>query len=174
MLKKKATEFGSNPNEVYLRITSGKAGGESPGIPFVMEIWPPQCFSPIHQHAGANAIIRVLSGEIEVSLFPFLAKGTSAGNRVEVAPFTKASFVKDEITWISPLLNQTHQLRNNAAKGGQPCITIQCYMYDETDTGHYPFFDYVDDDGTVHRFTPDSDMDFMEFKKRMLKEWNAR
>lgn len=172
MLKKKATEFGSNPNEVYLRITLGKAGGESPGIPFVMEIWPPQCFSPIHQHAGANAIIRVLSGEIGVSLFPFLDTGTALSNQVEVTPFAKASFTKDQITWISPLLNQTHQLRNNAAKGGLPCITIQCYMYDETDTGHYPFFDYVDDDGTVHQFTPNSDMDFLEFKEIMQKEWN--
>jgi len=171
-LQEKAKEFGPNSDEVYLRITLGKAGGESPGIPFVMEIWPPQCFSPIHQHAGANAIIRVLSGEIGVSLFPFLAKGTALSNQVEVAPFAKASFAKDQITWISPLLNQTHQLRNNAALGGLPCITIQCYMYDEADTGHYPFFDYVDDDGTVHQFTPNSDLEFPEFKKIMEKEWN--
>ncbi|SOD90410.1 cupin domain-containing protein [Spirosoma fluviale] len=175
-LKDKSGEFGSDSKAVYLRITLGNAGGESPGIPFVMEIWPPQCHSPIHQHAGANAIIRVLSGEINVLLFPFLANETvtpnSTDRSVNVVPFAKASFVKDEVTWISPLLNQTHKLQNNAAIGGKPCITIQCYMYDEADSGHYPFFDFVYDDGTIDQFIPNSDMNFIQFKETMKKEWD--
>lgn len=43
MLKKKATEFDKdkpNPSETYLRITLGENNGESPGVPYVMEIWP--------------------------------------------------------------------------------------------------------------------------------------
>lgn len=47
-LKEKATEFGSNPNplKTYLRITLGQNNGESPGIPYVMEIWPVGHYSP--------------------------------------------------------------------------------------------------------------------------------
>ena len=71
-LKEKSTEFDKeNPNvlETYLRITLNQNNGESPGIPYVMEIWPPKHFSPVHNHSGANAIIRVLHGKINVKLF---------------------------------------------------------------------------------------------------------
>ena len=45
-LKSKASEFGGdNQAETYLRITMGANQGESPGIPYVMEIWPPALFT---------------------------------------------------------------------------------------------------------------------------------
>ena len=103
-----------------MRITLGRNSGESPGIPYVMEIWPSNHYSPIHSHADSNAVIRVLHGSIHVSLFPFLGEGT------DIEPFAEADFDKDEITWLSPQLNQIHQLRNNT---DDVCITIQCYMY---------------------------------------------
>jgi hypothetical protein len=105
-IQKKSTEFSKDkPNleETYIRITLGQNNGESPGIPYVMEIWPPKHYSPIHNHANAEAIIRVLHGQINVSLFPFLGSDK---------PFGTVSFEKDEITWISQTLNQTHQLHN--------------------------------------------------------------
>lgn len=73
-LKEKSTEFNTKPNynETYLRITLGQNNGNSPGIPYVLEIWPIGHFSPIHSHAKANAIIRVLNGTINVNLYPFL------------------------------------------------------------------------------------------------------
>jgi hypothetical protein len=167
-------------HQVYLRITLGHNGGESPGIPFVMEIWPPQCFSAIHQHAGANAVIRVLHGRIHVSMFPYLrpapllvAVQPAAAPPDEVFAFGERSFEQGAITWISPLLNQIHRLRNPEPLGAQPCITIQCYQYDEDDAGHYPFFDY-DRDESLHQFEPDSDMDFVTFKEQMRKEWKER
>ena len=43
----------------YLRITLGYNFGDSPGIPYVLEIWPPGHCSPIHDHGDANAIIKV-------------------------------------------------------------------------------------------------------------------
>jgi len=88
-----------NPLETYLRITLGQNNGESPGIPYVMEIWPVGHYSPIHSHANANAIIRVLNGEIHVNLYPFLC-GDSDG----VAPFGFGSFKKGDITWITPYI----------------------------------------------------------------------
>jgi hypothetical protein len=165
-LKKKAGEFGKpNPLETYLRITLGENNGESPGIPYVMEIWPPHHFSPVHNHAGAHAIIRVLHGTIHVKLFPFLSKDV-------ITPFAAADFKKDDITWISPTLNQTHQLTN--LSDTTTCITIQCYMYPAKDTVHYDYFDYIDEAGAVKQYEPDSDMDYLKFKEQMKMEWSGR
>lgn len=54
------------------------------------------------------------------------------------------------------------------------CITIQCYMYDEANKSHYDYFDYIDSDGNKQQYEPDSDMDFVEFRERMKKEWANR
>ena len=166
-LLEKATEFGpSNPAETYLRITLGQNNGESPGIPYVMEIWPPGHYSPVHNHAGSHAVIRVLHGSIQVRLFPYLCCDLSG-----VPPFATTAFSKGDLTWISPTLNQTHQLTN---VGSKTCVTIQCYMYDGTNRLHYDFFDYVDAGGVRQQYTPDSDMDFVAFKALMKAEWSSR
>jgi len=170
-LQEKSQEFSKDkPNlaETYLRITLGQNNGESPGIPYVMEIWPVGHYSPIHNHAGAEAIIRVLHGSIHVSLFPYLCAEEDS-----VKPFAVADFKKDDVTWISPTLNQTHQLLN-LQTNKETCITIQCYMYDEANKAHYDYFDYLDNKGNKQQYEPDSDMDFVDFKKLMKREWNAR
>ena len=130
-----------------------------------MEIWPPAHFSPVHNHAGSHAIIRVLHGAIQVRLFPYLCSDLSG-----VPAFATTSFHKGEATWISPTLNQTHQLTN---VGKSTCITIQCYMYDGKDRLHYDFFDYVDAAGIRKQYEPDLDMDFVAFKERMRAEWEG-
>jgi hypothetical protein len=164
-IKKKATEFNDKPNkaETYLRITLGQNNGESPGIPYVMEIWPPGHYSPIHSHAGAEAVIRVLEGGINVKLYPFLSGG--------IEPFGSADFVKGDVMWISPTLNQTHQLHNIGTK---TCVTIQCYMYDGNNSKHYDYFDYLDNKGKIQQYTPDTDMDFVDFKQLMEEEWATK
>jgi predicted metal-dependent enzyme (double-stranded beta helix superfamily) len=164
VLAAKSTEFGAdNPLQTYLRITLGANSGESPGVPYVMEIWPPSHYSPIHNHAGANAIIRVLHGAISVKLFRFL--DPKEGYAVQ-------TFSEGDVTWISPDLNQIHQLKNLDGNV-ETCITIQCYMYDVEDETHYDYFDYLGDDEEVGHFDPDSDADFAEFKAIIQKEWNA-
>lgn len=166
-LLEKSGEFSKedpNLDETYLRITLGENNGESPGIPYVLEIWPAGHYSPIHSHGSAEAIIKVLHGDIHVKLFPFLGSGVDA--------FANADFIKDDIAWISPNLNQIHQLQNRSAE--EPCITIQCYMYSQNDQQHYDYFDYLDNTNTVQQYEPDSDMDFVEFKERMRKEWENR
>lgn len=165
-LQSKSHEFNPDkPNilETYLRITLGENNGESPGVPYVMEIWPTQHYSPIHSHAGASAVIRVLHGNIHVRLYPFLCS-----DRDGVAPFDEADFKEGDITWISPTLNQTHQLVNT---GNQTCVTIQCYMYEDPDTRHYDYFDYLDHLGHKQQYLPDSDMDFVMFRETMRVEW---
>jgi hypothetical protein len=167
-LQSKSREFNPDkPNikETYLRITLGENNGESPGIPYVMEIWPSNHFSPIHSHANASAIIRVLHGSIHVRLYPFLC-----AEKDGVDPFGTADFHKNEITWLSPTLNQTHQLINNNQQ--QTCITIQCYMYENDNNKHYDYFDFLDEDGNRQKYEPDSDMDFFSFKELIRKEWD--
>jgi hypothetical protein len=162
-LQEKSTEFNpDNPNinETYLRITLGRNSGESPGIPYVMEIWPSNNYSPIHSHADSNAVIRVLHGSIHVTLFPFLGA---------TEPFGNSDFEKDDITWLSPELNQIHQLRNNT---DDVCITIQCYMYGLDNAKHYDYFDYLDDNKNIVQYEPDSDSDFVKFKEIIRTEWN--
>jgi hypothetical protein len=168
-LKEKAIEFGKpNPMETYLRITLGQNNGESPGIPYVMEIWPVGHYSPIHNHGGANAVIRVLHGGINVSLYPFLCDSPGG-----VEPFANKDFKVGDITWISPTLNQVHMLKN-LETNTQTCITIQCYLYDKSNIEHYDYFDYIGDNAAKQQYEPDSDMDFNEFKSKIRAEWNAR
>jgi predicted metal-dependent enzyme (double-stranded beta helix superfamily) len=130
-----------------------------------MEIWPVGHYSPIHNHGAANAIIRVLHGSINVSLFPFLSD--------KVDPFDSHDFNKDDFTWISPTLNQVHQLKN-LQSNADTCITIQSYMYDQQDTEHYDYFDYMNEKSKSQQYEPDSDMDFIEFKNLMREEWENR
>ena len=166
-LKAKSREFNPDkPNELetYLRITLGQNNGESPGIPYVMEIWPPHHYSPIHNHGGSSAVIRVLHGKINVSLYPFLCEDEG------IKPFGEEVFETNEITWISPTLNQVHKLENKDDK--TTCITIQCYMYENEDVKHYDYFDYLDVDGNKQQYEPDSDMDFIIFKQTIMEEWS--
>ncbi len=168
-IKEKATEFGKDPQllETYLRITLGQNNGESPSVPYVMEIWPVGHYSPIHNHGAANAVIRVLNGTIQVSLYPFLYDQPNT-----VVPFAIQDFKKDDATWlISSTLNQVHKLKN-LDTNIDTCITIQCYLYDRNDTEHY---DYLGEKNANNQYEPDSDnMDFVEFKKTMRKEWDNR
>lgn len=170
-LQKKSREFNKDkPNllETYLRITLGQNNGESPGIPYVMEIWPIGHYSPVHSHSNANAVIRVLHGAINVKLFPFLCCDADG-----VKEFGESQFKKNDITWISAELNQIHQLKN-LETNKEPCITIQCYMYDNEDDAHYDYFDYIDANGNKQQYEPDSDMDFTNFKEMIKGEWKNR
>lgn len=165
-LQEKANEFGEpNYDATYLRITLGQNQGESPGVPYVLEIWPPGHYSPIHNHAGAHAVIRVLHGAITVNLYSMLST-------VHQTPFTQRTFYEGQITWITPGLNQTHKLQN---KGVSTCMTIQCYLYSLADRAHYEYFDYIDNSGKgIGHFDPSSDMDFLAFKALMKEEYHAR
>ena len=167
-LKQKSTEFNPDkptPLETYLRITMGVNNGDSPGQMLVMEIWPKGGhYSPVHSHANCEAIIRVLHGSINVTLYPYLC-----GQKEEIKPFAVKDFHEGDVTWISPTLNQVHKLKNISNE--TTCITIQCYEYDQDDSRHYDYFDYIDDSGKIQQYEPDSDCDFVLFKQIIKKEW---
>jgi len=166
VLEAKASEFGvRDPSATYLRITLGENQGESPGIPYVLEIWPPGHHSPIHNHAGAHAVIRVLHGAITVSLYSML----SIHHQLPICD--PVVFEAGSVTWISPGLNQTHKLQNNNPDGST-CMTVQCYAYGNLDDrSHYEYFDYIDNSGLeIRHFEPNSDLDFVTFKMIMHEE----
>jgi hypothetical protein len=165
-LEAKADEFGSpNPDETYLRITIGPNQGDSPGSPYVLEIWPGGHYSPIHDHGDASAIIKVLHGTIWVELYPELSPAV-------LDYYAEAVFERDEVTFLSPQFYQIHKLINKNP-AGHMTATIQCYRYPATDTAHYEYFDYISEDDTIQQFTPNSDSEFLAFKEIVRKEWQA-
>ncbi|CAG8660698.1 14919_t:CDS:1, partial [Dentiscutata erythropus] len=161
-LKEKASGFGDpNPKATYLRITLGEDKGNSPGVPYVLEIWPSGHYSPIHSHSNSFAVIKVLYNEIVTRYFAGL-------DPEEKKWYYQVSFQEGEITWISDKFYQTHQLVNRTRK---MCATIQCYQYRNSDNDHYEFFDYIDKKDGIKHFKPNSDWHFTEFKNLIKEEW---
>ncbi|CAD6890616.1 unnamed protein product [Tilletia laevis] len=157
----------------YLRVTLDANAGESPGSPYVCEIWPFGNGSPIHDHGQACAVIKVLHGNINVSWYSGLAVGINE-------PWATANVEKDEVTFLTPSNYQIHRLHNDkevhdASSGNVVqdfAATIQCYRYLPTDDVHYEYFDYINDKGeTKEHFEPDSDWDFLTFKNLIRAEW---
>jgi hypothetical protein len=161
-LEDKATEFGDDPHETYLRITLGHSLGKSPGIPYVLEIWPTSNYSPIHNHGNANAVIKVLHGSIRVNVYNKHTKDSKA------KPIEIVDLCKDDVTWIDRNWYQTHQLQN---VNDDYCATIQCYNYDSGDTTHWPYFDYISANETIAEFIPNSDFGFHEMRNQVIAEY---
>lgn len=65
LINKSMISYGiPNSNMTYLRITIGCDIGDSPGVPFVLELWPKYHYSPIHTHGDAVAVIKILHGNL--------------------------------------------------------------------------------------------------------------
>ena len=54
------------------------------------------------------------------------------------------------------------------------CVTIQCYKYSDNDSTHYEYFDYISPEKEIKYFKPNSDMDYLDFKKKLMAEWHSR
>ncbi|KAI1040754.1 hypothetical protein LB505_012088 [Fusarium chuoi] len=149
--------------ETYLRITIGDNLADSPGIPYVMEIWPPGHKSPIHQHGDASAVIRVLYGNIQVSWFDKVEEGSPSqliGNPVILK--------EGKVTWLAKDQYQVHQLENTS---DTVCITLQCYQFDDDDKVHDEAFYWKDEEGHRRKFIPNSDRAYGQFVREVKDEW---
>ena len=147
----------------YLRITIGENRGNSPGCPNVLEIWPAGAESPIHNHGRCSAVIKVLHGSIQCSIFNKIT------NPPAKSPELLDMFVASEgdYTWMNDHWFQTHQLKNVS---DDYCATLQCYQYAPEDQTHYPQFDYYKHE-ELAKFEPGSDLTFDKMKKIVAREW---
>ena len=149
----------------YLRVTVGSDRGSSPGIPYVLEIWPASSESPIHNHGNAFAVIKVLYGAIKVTIYN--KTWDDEENQEVLMNFTA---IQGDVTWISPNWFQTHKLKNESNK--LFCATIQCYKYGQDDELMWPYFDYLEGK-TVKEFLPHSDFEFTKMRERVLEEYRS-
>lgn len=149
----------------YLRVTLDGNMGDSPGQPYVLEIWPAGGRSSIHDHGEACAVIKVLHGQIKVSWFSALSPDIDQ-------PWGSTIAHTNEVTFLTPDYYQIHQLENPSPPGGTFCATIQCYRYGDEDLRHYEYFDYLDK-GEIKQFSPNSDWDYLGFKRAIKEEWQG-
>ena len=156
----------SRKHQSYLRIGVGVSQGESPGAPFVLEIWPGQHYSPVHRHADCHAIIKVLHGSIRCMWYRSLSKDGCQ-------PYGQTTLTQGQITWLDPDQYQTHRLYNHNVSGNM-CATLQCYQYGSDDERHYEYFDYLNEESAgIEKFAPRTDWSYSEFRQKIRDEWSA-
>lgn len=165
-LQEKDPKFG------YVRVTLGPESRTAPGIPYVLEIWPKGRGSPVHNHGGASAIIKVLFGRITVQIYNKLIGSENMNS--EGDSLLKFDLKDNQVTWIDSNWYQTHKLHNNT---DDFCATVQCYRYDMADSIQWPNFDYVayvpeEDKYELQEFYPDSDFTFIHLRSLVLKEYS--
>lgn len=147
----------------YLRVTVGIDRGSSPGIPYVLEIWPANSSSPIHNHGNAYAVIKVLYGAVRVTIYN--KTWNDEDSQEELMNFTA---IQGDVTWLSPNWFQTHKLTNESNQ--LFCATIQCYKYGFEDELMWPYFDYLDGKD-VKEFLPNGDFEFNKMREALLQEY---
>ena len=87
----------------YLRITMGKGMGESPGIPYVLEIWPRGSRSPIHNHGAVCGLVKILFGTIQSGIFNKVPSTVlDSDNHFRPAELFRFDAKKDDVLWMSP------------------------------------------------------------------------
>ena len=159
ILQKKQGEFGTDKHQVYLRVTLGPQRGMSPGVPYVLELWPKGCGSPIHNHGNTYAVIHVLHGGLTITIY----------NKDLEEELKEFKVNKGDITWISPNWYQAHKLWNYSET--EYCATIQCYQYGETDKVSWPYFDFLNEKKQIDEFLPDSDCRFKVMRVKVMEEY---
>lgn len=157
-LFEKSQLFGRNQRKTtYLRLTHDR---------FVIEIWPPGHSSPVHQHQQASGMFRVLHGSLLIRLFPSL--NLNPGSATMSMEYL---LHQDQVTWMLPRWNQTHQMKN--VELDSSCLLIQSYEDERDPTKE--FIHYIDN---THREIKSielaSDMLFEAFRKKIKYEWDHR
>ena len=145
----------------YIRVTVGPSRSTSPGIPYVVELWPKHMGSPVHCHGNSYGVIKVLHGGLRVEIY----------NRDMKTTIKHYNIQKGDITWMSPFWYQSHRLFNDTDDFS---ATIQCYRYGVSDTKQWPYFDYINEGGSKEEFLPNSDFNFTEFYETVLAEYSSK
>lgn len=154
--EKAKKSFGSNNQKTsYLRVTFEYVDGSSPGQPYVLEIWPKEHFSPIHNHGNTVGIIKLLDGSLISEYFNPLTET----NNMYQEPVKTTSLHAGQITWLTPTMYQTHRLTN--LNSTRAAISIQAYSHLNDFDNHEESFNYIlPNSGDLKRFYPTSDYTF--------------
>jgi hypothetical protein len=162
----------------YLRVTLGNEFGNSPGVPYVLELWPKSHGSPVHNHGNAYAVIRVLHGGLTIHYYNKLSESTTDDGKCRkddpnlgLKPLGNLDVEKGHVTWISPRWYQTHRLQNDT---DDYCATINCYAYGTNDNMHWPYFDYLKSCKTIAESKPYSDFRFKEMYDLVMEEYSNK
>ena len=164
IIKSKIREYHmEGPPEIC--VTLGPDMRAGPGIPFVLVIWPSGCKSPIHNHGGACAIIKVLFGQIQISIY-----NKEMNPVCPMKPLLKFEAKQGNFTWMDENWYQTHELKNTT---DDFCATIQSYRYRNEDIMQWSRFDYVKENyGSSQRIVyPGNDTTFVAMRKAVLEEY---
>jgi len=153
-------------------ILKGYDDGLQPGQQLVLEIWPPLKSSPVHNHGGTFAIIKMLSGELRSEWYNPIYNITA-----EPVHFYKYdNLKKGEITWMTPDFYQTHKLHNqnmkNSAISLQGYANMVCMDSQKCDDSNKEYFEYIIKGvGEMKKFYPTKDFDFTEIKSTLNNEY---
>ena len=173
--KKKGSYY--TEGHVYIRVTLGPDMRTGPGNPFVLEIWPSGSQSAIHNHGGACGVIKMLFGEMKISIYnkimdPPADKSQELSSLVDsVEPLMTFDAKQGDFTWMDDNWYQTHTLENIT---DDFCATVQSYRYGRDDRMQWPGFDYIndnDDSDSPAIFYPQSDITFREMRDNVLQEY---
>lgn len=144
----------------YIRVTVGPLRSQSPGIPYILELWPKNHGSPVHCHGNSYGVIKVIHGGLRAEVYNCDMKTILKHYNIR----------KGDITWMSPFWYQCHRLFNDT---NDFCATLQCYRYGAADKKMCPFFDYVNPDGSYGEFFPNGDFTFGELNDVVLSEYQV-
>ena len=132
-----------------------------------MEIWPKGHFSPVHDHGGSVAVVKILHGSIKSEWFNPIYNDTW---EAPVLIMTE-TFHANQTTWMQPHLFQTHRLTNE--RNDTAAITIQAYGYpDDADYQLDVFWYVLPGENELHEFFPTVDIMFSELVGKVVVELN--
>lgn len=153
----------------YIRVTFTNKFGNSPGHPFVFEIWPSGHSSPIHNHGDTVAIIKILHGSLDSEWFNPIPDIMNE----EPQLIGKAKLFKGQITWLSNEYYQTHRLEN---KNKDSCaISLQSYAYLENDNKFQETFNYIlSGNKIIQKSHPSSDIHFFDMIQKVKDEFQSK
>lgn len=162
------------PGFGYIRVTFPRKFGNSPGHPYVLEIWPKLHSSPIHNHGNTVAVIKVLHGTIKSEYFNPLA--FESYETEQIRSIMSVTLKKGEITWMTPDIYQTHRLINE--NPDEATITIQAYSHLDSELFLDEKFNYLESnfpaDPHLKPFYPELDLYYDDLINTVVHEYTNK
>ena len=78
----------------------GPSPSKSPGIPYLLQIWPSGCKSSVQNHGSVSAIGKVIHGTIQCGIFNKMS--TSQQEKLIPEELFKFDAYKGDVLWMTP------------------------------------------------------------------------